>query len=274
MKFSIFFDHLKEINEKENVKYSELFNFLKNHGINAVDIDYKLVLNKNDLVDKILLSSIKISSAFFMINGRLESDRSQIKELIFWANKMKVTKILLLFPDLSIEEANWLNINKDNKVKIWDYFNNNIIIQNIIEVLQYAVNEGKKKDVQIMIENYDSIKSVFAYSNEIDYFLNKVQGLFLCLDTGNSILFDENITNFIDAYSNKIIHVHLKNRKKDKNDNLKICSIGNGIINVQLVIDALEKLTYSGFYSIEHYDVSNQTLAVKESVKFCNKLNK
>ena len=134
--------------------------------------------------------------------------------------------------------------------------------------------------------------SYIEYEYEIDRILNDVKSdhLALCLDTGHLHYCKVNPYNAITKYKNKIKHMHIKDinqnilnkvyeDKIDFDTAVKMgvfCPLGTGIIDFKKIYKNLDKISYSGYATIEQDIDPNEGLNpleyAKKSLAYLNNL--
>lgn len=137
-------------------------------------------------------------------------------------------------------------------------------IEATAEINEYAARHGVKTIIEDQGFVFNGVKN---YSLLID----GVKGdLGTLLDVGNIMFVDERAEDFLDAYAEKTVHVHIKDYKLTKTplapssyktlaeNYLTACEIGTGDINFEKIADGLRKINYGGYYSMEFENVSGE----------------
>ena len=103
-------------------------------------------------------------------------------------------------------------------------------------------------------------------------------------DFGNIHQSKDSIEDFINAFSDRIVHVHLKDviMKNDNEDGKGLLSlsglymnevqIGKGSVNFEKCIGILKTIGYDGYYSIECGASSDNSPAVTEMLEYVRNL--
>ncbi len=138
-------------------------------------------------------------------------------------------------------------------------------IEATAEINEYAARRGVKTIIEDQGFVFNGVKNY-------DLLMKGVNGkLGTLLDVGNIMFVDERAEDFLDAYAEKTVHVHIKDYKltdapipgqtsyKTLGENyLTACEIGTGDINFEKIADGLRGIGYSGYYSLEVENVSGE----------------
>ena len=79
---------------------------------------------------------------------------------------------------------------------------------------------------------------------------NKGDWFGACVDTGWFATYDIDASEAIVALKENLFHIHLKDIKASGKH--ETCSLGDGIVDIPTIINALDKIKYDGYISIEH----------------------
>ncbi len=106
-------------------------------------------------------------------------------------------------------------------------------------------------------------------------------------DFGNIQFADENIEDFIPAFGDKIVHVHVKDYKrfpqgpyedngdiaKSKNNSALFgCNLGEGCVDFDAAFGELKKIGYNGYVSLEgSYSGENARRSLEKDIEFLKK---
>ena len=124
-------------------------------------------------------------------------------------------------------------------------------IDNFIELINKRINDFKKNNVYLVLENHQDLDS-----DHLSYILKNIDSKFfgLCFDLGNSLSTLETPTYFIKKFKNRIYHCHLKNYKTYINNNklnLSPIDLGSGSIDIIEMFYLLKKYNSKISFSIE-----------------------
>lgn len=91
-----------------------------------------------------------------------------------------------------------------------------------------------------------------------------------CVDTGWFATFDIDVSEAIRKLGKKVFHVHLKDIEAAGEH--KTRALGDGIVNIPVVINTLREIDYKGYLSIEHEPEDHDPM--EEVEKSLNRLHK
>ena len=96
------------------------------------------------------------------------------------------------------------------------------------------------------IETYDNAGSPLS-GNGVVSFLNRCEALKCVFDTGNFAFWDEDEIEYAKILSDKVMHVHLK----DRDESGKNVVPGRGKVNFEPIMKALYEMQYTGLLITE-----------------------
>ncbi len=158
------------------------------------------------------------------------------------------------------------------------YFHHTIVseIQDPMKVIPYQ-KELKEKGISIVREIYDyaqtlGVKTVYedqgyifnGIDNFSEFLLNVNRDVGVVADFGNIYQSEDDIESFIKVFSDRIVHVHLKDvifTENNENERgllslngkyINAVEIGEGIVDFKKCVELLKKSNYNGFYSLEY----------------------
>ena len=141
-------------------------------------------------------------------------------------------------------------LNQCNKLGIKKYimpfFNKSEInhknIEKFIEPLNVIADIAYNYKIQISLETILTGEELINLLNALN---NK--NIYVVYDTGNRVAFGHDLSKDIELLSNKINHIHIK----DKNRNNQNVILGTGLVNFSDVFKSLMKINYQGPYVFE-----------------------
>lgn len=257
MKLSVFYSHIKDASKQSGKSEYEILQNVKYNGISAVDVSF-------DEFDDIRLdkSDIEIASIynFYDWNGKEYGNDERLISHIEKAAFSGCRSVLVVPGFLDDEMAKKMNEAKD----IDAFMNSCEDIVKITEMLRRAVRYGKEKGITVTLEDFDSDKSPCSRIPCLLWFMKNVEGLRITFDTGNFLYPGEDILQGFEALKEYIVHVHCK----DRNEDLLSCSVtGDGVISLSPVVKNLIQNGYNGYFSIEHFGISDMEQAILTSAK-------
>ena len=265
LKLSIFYDHIITGAEQRGISKIKAAEMVKDMGINFVDINSKFLIGSDqDSIEYLNNSGLKIGCICHECNLSSESNYNSEIAIIDMASELDVKEILILLGLLQ----------EDSKEEQIDN-----MIQGINEICKYA----QTKNVTLGIETYDNAGSPLS-GNGVVSFLNRCEALKCVFDTGNFAFWDEDEIEYAKILSDKVMHVHLKDRALvQHNSEQAVCSVkgrklypssvGDGIIKIREIIEILKSIGFDGFYSIEHYGAEDMFDYMQKSVDWIYKFN-
>ncbi len=103
---------------------------------------------------------------------------------------------------------------------------------------------------------HNHLRTCFETEDQVINALNKVDSLFICLDTAHATAANFNIIKFIENYHDRIALVHIKDLrallpKSKVRFRRDFVNVGKGIINFEKIIRALYESNYKGYLMLE-----------------------
>ena len=141
---------------------------------------------------------------------------------------------------------------------------------NTVEVLKELVNKLNSHKVINLIKKYNVRLALELDMPALDIiealkFANP-QLIGICLDIGNLWYYSGSPIDDIHALSDKIIHVHIKDRDKESNNVL----LGNGLVNFFEFNRALRYIKYSGILTLETKYFHDPSIEAKKNLQYFN----
>jgi sugar phosphate isomerase/epimerase len=147
----------------------------------------------------------------------------------------------------------------------------------IIESLKMCVETAEQENILLAIENHGLLA---GKSTMIEHIIQAVNSPFVksTFDTGNFLLVHESPTDAFNRLKSDIVHVHFKDfREKEEQESLRgfrstegvelIGTVpGDGLVNLDLIIQGLKEIDYDGWLSIEYEGHDDAKLANEEAV--------
>ena len=125
------------------------------------------------------------------------------------------------------------------------------------EIAEYARDRG----ITVIYEPQGMLfNGTLGYSKFFEAIHKKHGNTGICLDVGNPLWVDEDCYPLAEKLAQHIKHVHLKDYILDSEDNtyhtlsgrtIKEVKLGSGIIDIERVLDILDKANYSGVIAVE-----------------------
>lgn len=228
--------------KKAKLDYIEFFSERKFNSLNPIWSqkgirEYKLLAKKNNLLINTFCDDFIISNSI-----KKKTTIKYIKKLSNNLEKLNCKNLVLPFYGKS-------ELSKKNIKKIYKF------IKKILKILN-------KKKIKLLIETNLNVEEYFN--------LKKYLGLGnykLVFDTGNRVIYDNDLAKDIILFKNEIGHVHIK----DKNNLKKNVKLGSGLVNFKKIFKSLKIINYKKSITIESTRGKNPFLTAKRNVKFVKK---
>lgn len=277
MKISVFYDHLLEACEQQNITIQEALQITKSCGIKGIEINLTCLLENEEFIMKTLRAlDMEISCIYEFYDFGNSTDLSYGKEHILAAKRTGADKILIVPGFLTEEEAFIINQVSNNKDATTKEMNKNSKVLQMKESLIELTNFASKSNITVTLEDFDSNTAPYARANQLLWFMKEVPGLRFTLDTGNFVYSDENVLIGYELLKPYIVHVHCKDRgieeNRDENGTynkgMAACPTGSGYMPIGEIVTKLLQDRYTGYFAIEHFGADNQIDFIKRSAKY------
>lgn len=122
-------------------------------------------------------------------------------------------------------------------------------LDEIVRELENLAPAAKEADVLLCLENH--CNNVLSGTSDYEYIMKRIfsEHVGICIDGGHLEAAGENIPAFIEKFSGRISHIHLKENKIFGQKTF--CRFGNGGTNNEELIERLLAKGYSGYMSVE-----------------------
>ncbi len=160
----------------------------------------------------------------------------------------------------------------DYVLENWD-----ALFENAVNAIREIYDYGQQKGVRLIYEDQGYMfNGVENYGKFLDA-VNRDVGVLL--DTGNNYNVDEELDAFLETYMSRIAHVHIKDvlygptpeGMPDSIYTLKgnyfwPVALGEGVMNHEKYVTALEKAGYRGIYSLEYGAPTDDSPLLEETM--------
>ena len=138
-------------------------------------------------------------------------------------------------------------------------------LERMVTGTRKAVEYGGKKNVPVLMEDFDGLLSPYNCIAGLQYFMNSVEGLGCAFDTGNFAAFREDELEAFELFADRIRTVHLKDRAAERPHpggyanvcaDLKpaySCALGSGSVRIREILWRLKERAYAGNVIVELY---------------------
>lgn len=162
-----------------------------------------------------------------------------------------------------------------------DGISKELVLENCVQGLRDLINDAQDKEITITIEPFDSEDSVMPDVESLLFFGNQLAELAYTFDTGNFIYSGEDVLLTFDQLSQRIVHVHMKDRTDQaiqganptilpNGQKLYATAVGQGIMPMATIIKKLKEMNYQGYLTIEHFDAVDYLQTMLDSVDWLN----
>lgn len=142
--------------------------------------------------------------------------------------------------------------------------------------------EGRAYRITVTLEDFDNSLSPCSTMDGLRRFFEAVPALRFNFDTGNFAYSAEDAQEAFHLLSDKIVHVHLKDRTRDaayansEDDNwqndvtgrrMYPVAVGDGYVGIDKLLEQLKGIGYNGSLSLEHFGAADQLEAILRSAQ-------
>ena len=140
-----------------------------------------------------------------------------------------------------------------------------IVLDNLIKSLREIVNQAKRFNVGVMLENTPLSNGIHNV-HEFKYIIDNVATLFVHLDIPHAFTSGgmKSVIDYINTFRDKIIHIHWHDNHGHKDEHLPI---GEGSIDHQKAIKALKDIGYDGTITLEVFTNSNDAKSSADQLR-------
>ena len=140
-----------------------------------------------------------------------------------------------------------------------------IVLDNLIKSLREIVNQAKRFNVGVMLENTPLSNGIHNV-HEFKYIIDNVATLFVHLDIPHAFTSGgmKSVIDYINTFRDKIIHIHWHDNHGYKDEHLPI---GEGSIDHQKAIKALKDIGYDGTITLEVFTNSNDAKSSADQLR-------
>lgn len=260
MKLSVFYDHIINAAKQNNISVEDVLNKIKEYGIDYVEIDsYFLENDYNNVMMQLNRAGISISCVYKTFDFTHGNDYDKACEFVR-LSKSAGSRAILLIP--GFEEPDNMEVAFEKSIPV------------VRRVCDYAVSQN----IIPTMEDYDDCKSPCATWEGLRRYVNEVDNLGIAFDTGNFLYSGEEAMEAYSKLSDRIVHVHLKDRVLLDNGSdccvaktgLRMFSgaVGDGCIPMKEIFCALKSINYDGILAIEHFGATNHLESIIKSIEF------
>ncbi len=124
-----------------------------------------------------------------------------------------------------------------------------IVLDNLIKSLREIASHANKSNITVMLENTPLSNGIHTV-DEFKYIIDNVPGLSVHLDIPHAFTSGgmKSVIDYINTFSDKIIHIHWHDNHGKKDEHLPI---GDGLIDHQKAVKALKNIGYDRTITLE-----------------------
>lgn len=138
-------------------------------------------------------------------------------------------------------------------------------LESILQGVRKAVAYGKTVGMPVLMEDFDGLTAPYNCMAGLRFFLDAVPDLGCAFDTGNFVMFHEDVLAAFDLFADRIQTLHLKDRtpnRRHENDTpltcadgtqTFACAPGSGDIPIEEILNRLKARNYGGNVIAELY---------------------
>ena len=233
-KVSIFCDHIESVARQEGIPFAEAAKLIKDIGFTGADVR---VFQKEDEIRALDSLGFEHACAITDINYSKGDQKELEDKTIAFMDEHGFDRLLLvtgLLPEEGIPQSE-------------------IVLAR--ERIAAFATRVKKLGYTIMVEDYDSKRSLCYDSERLDSLFNVASDLGLVFDSGNFIFAGQDALEQLKHFRDRIGHVHLKDRKTQ--DDMTCVPIGTGCIPIGDIISDLSGSGYQGWFTVEQFGSRN-----------------
>lgn len=267
MRLSVFYEHIFEAAGQSGQSARDVLKLAKGCGIDLLECDLWRLSEaeaQKALFDSCGVGVSCIYSHFDFLHDSPEVSERKCRELLSTAAYFGAKNVLCI--------PGFFDSDRDRAEQMEKFCAG---ISRMCEI-------AKEYGVTVTIEDFDDINSPCCRMNDIHYLLDNCGGLRYTFDTGNFRYCLEDANEAYSLLSDRVAHVHLKDRSYDSarassdNTNGKADLSGavmypsevcGGVIGIEALIKRLVSDGYDGVLAIEHFGAADQLSYMKKSAE-------
>lgn len=266
MKFSVFYEHIAEAAVQEQRSVESICQEISALNIKGVEIENtRLIKEKEEILNALKSAGMEISCMYGFFDFAHTSDLNDGMKMVDLAEECYIKKVMLI-PGFLEDDEFEPSIYKEK-------------VDKMIHVLKQVCEYAKKKDIMVVLEDFDDKKAPFATSKQMNYFYENIPDLYCAFDTGNFLYSEEDALEVLPLFLGRIGHVHCKDRSlaaKEgetpkatiKGRDMYSSPVGSGCIPMKEILSKIIETGYDDYVAIEHFGSMNQLQDMKISIKW------
>lgn len=268
MKKSIFYEHIIEAAKQENTAISEIVQYVASLGYSGCDVPWSSAESFCGISDILEEAGIKIACThrFWDIFSPLDTADAD--------NFFKTLENHGCFAAMIIPSR------AENK----PFTEEDFIV--VCEALRKLCDMAKNYGIIVTVEDFDGNDIIINNTQALKKAFDAVPDLHHSFDTGNYAFFGESETEAFALFSDRIKHVHLKDRAFAPSTSDAVpqilsdgttsypCAVGKGDLNIRECLRLLAEMGYDGYFSVEHFGHPKMKEAIRDSAMFLDNVAK
>ena len=271
-RLSVFYEHIKEAAQQENLPQEAVCRRAKAFGFDLVEIDAKLLFKEGDTILPILeKTGIGINCIFNFFDfgigeDHLTTDRAEAQKVVDLCVRAKSGKLLVvagfLKPHEMERESEAYRLRRDR----------------IAKSVKMLVDLAAEHNITVVMEDFDSNTAPFSTAAELLWFMENVPGLRCGFDTGNFRYSEEDAAAVLPNFLPHLAGVHCKDRSFTANDGIPKATVtgrvmypvavGDGDLDIEGMMRTVLTAGYTGVFAAEHFDSAHQLREMERSAAF------
>ncbi len=260
MKTGTFFHHIRQAATERGETLEQTFEYVRELGYEAAEVD----ADDHEGAELLDAHGIAVSSIYRNYSWHNEITRKAMDEQICLAKELGTEKIMAI---PGFFDENDTDIIRKEKLKR--------MAEGMNMLSELALQNG----LILTIEDYDNALSPISTIDGMKYFLEAVPELKVAFDTGNFAYTGENVLIAEEAFADRIVHAHLKDRlysRSGSGDPCKCpdgsllwpCAVGEGDIPMDELLNRLKAKGYSGYVMAEFFGAASYSDTLRKSMEY------
>ena len=241
-RISIFFDHVAEISRQEKISITEAAQRVRQLGVEGIDVRVGMPDSQLRMLDSL---GFQHASAIADINFIRGAQPEATRRALDFMHRYNYTRLLII-PGLLPEDAS------------------PALMDEVCERVAAFVREAAEEGIDVMVEDYDNPRSPCYNTSTLDRLFAASPRLNHVFDTGNYLFCGEEVMTALRHFRQRIHHVHLKDRKAQRD--YASLPVGTGVVPLKDVLSELLHSGYDGWFTIEHFGAPSMLEYTRQSV--------
>lgn len=282
MTISVFYEHVAEAANQENMSIPEVLSRIRQAGITGVEMDRGRLSYDSQAEKYIKEADMSVHGLyqFFDFGYRYtKKDKKEAQALVDDAVRLQAQ--VLVIPGFIHEEDMDDVMRKEQKIHC-DNPRILPVVRKMADAVGGIVDYAQEKGVVVSMEDFDDYHSPIATVEGLLWFLKQVKGLTVAFDTGNFLYSEETAEEVLGQLLPHVKQVHLKDRALRENDGeckatisgrkMYPVAVGSGCIAMEEIVRRLQENGYDGNYAIEHFGSKHQLADMLDSAGYVRSL--